>query len=217
MDWQDLTCELQKVYKEFNFDLFSGALPEASFVIDVNKNPSFKFRENDFTIVIGQDFSNLDLIELLDDLLHEMVHISNFLNGVKDFHYSNQYHNQKFMKLANRVGLTLIKHETQGWSITTSKSIDEDDIEISYPDSDFCQKREESYLKVEENFSKDILKNAKEEFKLSFQIPKNKFFLKYSCGCPPPHNSIRSGRKPDGSNPIMALCLKCLKPYKCEE
>jgi hypothetical protein len=42
-------------------------------------------------------------------------------------------------------------------------------------------------------------------------------FLKYECGCPPPHNSIRSGRRPDGSHPLKAVCMVCGKSFNCVE
>jgi hypothetical protein len=34
-------------------------------------------------------------------------------------------------------------------------------------------------------------------------------FLKYICQCSPPHNSIRSGRRPNGPHALHIQCLMC--------
>lgn len=46
---------------------------------------------------------------------------------------------------------------------------------------------------------------------------KNRYFMKYQCKCKPPHNSIRSGCRPDGPNRLNIICKDCGQPFTCVE
>lgn len=52
-------------------------------------------------------------------LLHEMVHLYNLQNGMKDVSRAGTYHNKKFKDSAESHGLNVAKDEKYGWCITT--------------------------------------------------------------------------------------------------
>ena len=52
-------------------------------------------------------------------MLHEMVHLYNIQNGVKDTSRAGTYHNKKFKDSAESHGLNVAKDEKYGWCITT--------------------------------------------------------------------------------------------------
>ena len=56
--------------------------------------------------------------ETLETLLHEMAHMRNEVDGIKDCNQS-QYHNKKFKSAAEYLGLKVEKSGYRGWSKTT--------------------------------------------------------------------------------------------------
>lgn len=56
--------------------------------------------------------------EVAETLLHEMVHLYNVQNGVKDTSRSGTYHNKEFKMVAEQHGLTVSKDEKYGWCVT---------------------------------------------------------------------------------------------------
>lgn len=64
--------------------------------------------------------------EVAGTMLHEMVHLFDLLNGVKDCSRGGTYHNAKFRDAAEAHGLTVEKDEKYGWSVT---ALSEDALE----------------------------------------------------------------------------------------
>lgn len=56
--------------------------------------------------------------EVAGTLLHEMVHLHNVQNGIKDTSRGGTYHNKEYKSAAEAHGLTVEKDEKYGWSIT---------------------------------------------------------------------------------------------------
>ena len=56
---------------------------------------------------------------ILGALLHEMVHLYNEINGVKDCSRSGTYHNTRFCKSATEHGLDVEQDGISGWSRTS--------------------------------------------------------------------------------------------------
>jgi hypothetical protein len=77
--------------------------------------------------------------------------------------------------------------------------------------------REEIFQQLATEMNKAVLKKVKKEIASLPRKSDKSYTLKYECGCEPPHNSIRSGRRPDGPNPLNAMCMDCLTYYKCVE
>ena len=82
---------------------------------------------------------NRPIEDVIGTLLHEMAHLYNLYNNIKDVSgASNQYHNDKFKKTAEAHGL-VVEKDRYGWHVTHSnastleflKSIDAKPFEIS--------------------------------------------------------------------------------------
>lgn len=56
--------------------------------------------------------------EVAGTLLHEMVHLYNVQNGVKDTSRGGTYHNKEYKAAAEQHGLMVEKDEKYGWAIT---------------------------------------------------------------------------------------------------
>lgn len=209
--------EIQNAYQIFNQILFEGSLPKIKFSVLPKRKCAIKFIHEEHSIIIGGEFSDLDQIDILPCLLHEMVHVFNYEKGIEDV-TANQYHTTKhFLPLALSVGLVVIKHKSQGWSITSlivPRNVIQKEF-VRKPEQSAIQKRNEAFGQI--NMDKALFLKVQNEIKkvnCSKPIPKT-FFLKYICNCPPPHNSIRSGRRPDGANALNLMCGNCGSRLVC--
>jgi hypothetical protein len=211
---QELTKELGVVYARFNKELFGDALTAVPFVIDPRRQGILRFEPVRFNIVVGANFKNTSFRDILDSLLHEMCHIFNWIKKISD-QTSNDYHNQRFRETALRVGLTCI-HSRNGWKKTTSsKGVEGGRGEVATPIPEFRVKREQLYRQLSIDINKAAIEGGKQN--LNHKQPGKNYLMKYVCGCNPPHNSVRSGRRPDGPNRLNIVCLNCLQPFYCEE
>lgn len=198
-------------YSELNKQLFSGRLPEPEFRYATNRKGIFSFvRPN--VIQIGGEVCQATPVEALDELVHVMVHILNHLDGVVD-HTQNQYHNANFRDTALAMGLVVGCHKSRGWGVTSSDEQRIDCMKLATPCDAARQRLAKAYKTVRDvaNFSDASFEAVRgDAIRLVESKPaKKQFLLRYTCKCPPPHNSIRSGRRPDGSNPLHAKCLTC--------
>jgi hypothetical protein len=149
-------------------------------------------------------------------LLHEMIHIKNHQEEVQDC-TTNHYHNKYFLNVALEVGMVVIKHKTQGWSITTTmlpRNVVERDF-VRKPTSENREKCQKAFIAAD--LDRNLFKRVCTEMrsKAKQEKPTKTFFLKYVCNCPPPHNSIRSGRRPDGPNALNVHCENCHSKFIC--
>lgn len=212
-----LCLEMQEAFQALNRGLFEGSLEPVPFVILPKRKFTIKFIGEENAIVIGGEFSKLDRVDILPQLLHEMVHISNHQKGLVDV-TANQYHTIKyFLPVALSVGLIAIKHKSQGWSITAAvcpRNVVEKEF-IRRPDDEVIRKRDAVFHGI--LFDKALISKSQEEIKKRAEDskPTKTFFLKYICNCPPPHNSIRSGRRPDGVNALNIVCMNCRSRFIC--
>lgn len=216
-----IVSELERVYSILNEKLFGNKLKPVKIVVarsqDYPKRKvALRYFSETATLVVGSEFPKLEYADLPTAMLHEMIHIYNHQNGTIDC-TTNQYHNKAFLSAALAAGLVVIKHKTQGWSITTTiypRNVVAKDY-ISKPQKDATARREDAFacLKID----KAILKEAKADIrqKAKEEKPSKTFFLKYVCNCPPPHNSIRSGRRPDGPNALNIQCQNCHSTFVC--
>jgi hypothetical protein len=186
------------------------------FSVQYKKKVSLRWTPDIEGVVIGSDFLKLEYGEIPCALLHEMIHISNYQCGDVDV-TANQYHNKHFLQVALEVGLVVIKHKTQGWAITSTtypRNVVER-IYIKKPNKEAIKRRNDIFDEI--SIDKTIFKLARAEIRerIKSEKPTKTFFLKYQCNCPPPHNSIRSGRRPDGPNALNIQCLNCRSQFEC--
>jgi hypothetical protein len=203
-----VVIELESAFQHVNQNLFSGSLRMPTFALQVEKKVVLKFVPGSFVLLVGQRFFKANLQQVHESLLHEMVHVSNYLAEVPDC-TSNQYHNKAFLGAALEAGFFVSRNKSQGWGLTSFRN----DGNAKSPSQSSLDLRKTAFENI--SFTQEKFSRFKKE--LSHLIPKNSdrkvYFLKYVCGCEPPHNSIRSGRRPDGDHPISAICLDCNQPY----
>lgn len=131
---KDYTKELNRLFDDFNNHYFDGALPDVFFTIVptekayghftpkkvwVGKNPEDCKHE----INISAYHFGRDPLEICSTLLHEMCHLYDYVNGIKDCSNNGRYHNKRFKKTAEDHGLICREEEPYGWCRT---SLDEE-------------------------------------------------------------------------------------------
>lgn len=215
IDGNPVFVELSRVFDILNERLFGSRLTCPSFSIQLKKRVSLRWISGS-GIILGSDFPNLEYSDLLTTMLHEMIHQDNELAGVTDC-TTNQYHNKHFLNSALAIGLVVIKHKTQGWAITTTlypRNVVEREY-VRKPEKAALERCAEAFLAAK--LDKVLFRRTCTELraKLKEEKPPKTFFLKYVCNCPPPHNSIRSGRRPDGPNALNIRCMNCRSELIC--
>ena len=125
-------AELHRAFNMFNENLFEGRLPEPAILIQSRGNKKLtlgwcsvqkiwkneKTEEEKYEINIVAEALNRGVYPVMTTLLHEMIHLHNLVNNIKDTSRGNTYHNMKFKKTAEAHGL-LVEHENKiGWSVS---------------------------------------------------------------------------------------------------
>lgn len=116
---------LEKMFNSINADKFDGALPIP--VITVQSKPGTwghsstakvwkREDENTYELNIAAEVLMAPLEEIIDTLIHEMIHLFCRENGVKEVSRGGTYHNGRFKKLAEERGLLCYKTEKYGWN-----------------------------------------------------------------------------------------------------
>jgi hypothetical protein len=209
-----MIASINSIFSIFNRLFFDSNLSAPEIIVDVSKKVSLRWQSDENIIVMGSGFVNINKEIICVNLLHEMIHLSNYKNKVIDVN-DNQYHNSKFMKLAVKCGLVVYKDKNQGWSNTTLE------IDNSFSTKDFKIEldKNQNLKSIISNIHIDneLLNENEKSLVLAINNlkPSKIFFLKYECSCPPPHNSIRSGRRPDGSNAPDIICDRCKTKFNC--
>lgn len=220
-----LASELRRAYRSLNRGIFDAKLPLINIEIQLQSKGCIKFipEYNHITVgsgIVGKDGEYHTKDEILAELLHEMCHVYNCQRGAEDV-TSNHYHNRKFTIVALTAGLYVLKRKTHGWSQTMLEAPDHD-----YDPDDLAVPSERALIKRVEVFDRtpldtDVLRDAQDRAsEVNKKVRANRgkvYFMKYKCNCPPPHNSIRSGRRPNGPHRLRVLCLDCKSPFVAED
>jgi len=211
-----IVSQLEGAYEVLNQAIFEGKLTPVPIVIQPKKKVSLRWMPDIDSLVIGADFPKLLHSEIPGLLLHEMIHVANHQRGLTDV-TTNQYHNKNFLLGALAVGLVVIKHKTQGWAITSTvypRNVVEK-VFIKRPNKEAIKRRDDAFdlVKIDKAAFKTGRADIRDRTKA--EKPPKTYFLKYQCNCPPPHNSIRSGRRPDGPNALNIQCLNCRSQFEC--
>jgi hypothetical protein len=202
------------IFSFLNQNLFNSSLCFSLIEIDADNEFIFNWKKSNNSIVVGSGFANAEISDIYSALIHEMIHMDNNRNLLEDVNI-NAYHNKFFWRLAVKLGLVVSKNKNQGWSETTLKVPDEFvkvQIKINKEKNTILIDLL-SQLKI----NNEIIENNKNMIKNIFVNRKQSrtYFLKYECECPPPYNSIRSGRRPDGPNAPVIICDKCKCNFTC--
>lgn len=117
--------QLEKMYNTMNMDFYGGALPTP--IITVQSKPGtyghctvgkvWKRKEDDtYEMNIAAEVLDREIEEIMDTILHEMVHLYCRENGIQEVSRGGKYHNGKFKALAEKCGLMCVKAGQYGWN-----------------------------------------------------------------------------------------------------
>lgn len=128
----DSIKELQNMFQFLNKNIFHDELPEVVVTVQKSKPTILgyftldkiwkdkKKEEVDFyEINISAHSLNRDIVAIAETLCHEMVHLKNKVNGIKDC--SGQVHNKKFSIAAAQALLVTEKVPKIGWTTKASE------------------------------------------------------------------------------------------------
>jgi hypothetical protein len=121
-------AELERAFDEFCVSLFKRKMPRPVITIQTRGRSRMIgwFWEDKWQngqpkklpeINIVAEYLAQDVEDIAEVLLHEMVHFSNFLDGIHDCS-SAQYHNRKFRDRCHVIGLICEKQGRRGWAYT---------------------------------------------------------------------------------------------------
>ncbi len=174
--------ELKKVFTIFNEAMFEGELETPTITIQssgrtkslawCSVKPIWQCEGEtlQYEINISAEALNRDYVEICHSMLHEMCHLYNNMNGIKDC--SGKVHNKKFKETAENFGLECEKEKGFGWGITTLKPVTKKFIEDKI---DF----DESVLKWSRVPETVEEKEKKTTYKYTCPDCGNKFSIKY--------------------------------------
>ncbi|MBQ2062280.1 MAG: SprT-like domain-containing protein [Oscillospiraceae bacterium] len=119
--------QLEKMYNTMNADFYDGALPVP--IITVQSKPGtwghcttakvWKRKDGGaYEMNIAAEVLDREIEEIIDTILHEMVHLYCRENNIKEVSRGGKYHNGKFKELAERCGLKCVKAGQYGWNTT---------------------------------------------------------------------------------------------------
>ena len=136
-------AELHRAFKMFNENLFEGKLPEPAILIQSRGNKKLtlgwcsvqkiwkneKTEEERYEINLVAEALNRGVYPVMTTLLHEMVHLHNLVNDIKDVSRGGTYHNMKFKKTAEAHGLIIEHADKIGWSVSKLQGLTMDLID----------------------------------------------------------------------------------------
>lgn len=200
---------LSEAYRRLNEMLFEGRLPDPELSVQGRESFVLAFKTPN-RIVVGGGCRDASLSQALDELVHCMIHIDHDRSGIND-HTANQYHNLKFRDAAIDFGFYVVCRKSRGWCELRSRS---SDIQ-SFGEGECVRPSREENARLVRVLSKAV-EGMDLTAELSQQVRRTKALnvprqtqLKYVCKCPSPHNSIRSGRHPEGKHPLDVTCNAC--------
>lgn len=133
--FQQSIAELHKIFHFLNKEVFSNELPEPAITIQsrgkrnalgwcsqvpiwLNQEETDKRHE----INICAENANMKVIDILEIMLHEMVHYYADLHEIKTTSRNGTFHNKKFKEIAEKYGLIVVKTQKYGYSDTKLNS-----------------------------------------------------------------------------------------------
>lgn len=123
------TNELMKYFNTFNYIFFKGELPEPIITIQSScrkftngwftpaetwQNEDGSVKKNEIAVIAEK--LNRPQSDIAETVLHEMVHLHNYVSKVQDC--NGNIHNKNFKKAAEEHGLLVEKAGKLGWAFT---------------------------------------------------------------------------------------------------
>lgn len=120
---------LEDLFNKFNAQLFNSEIETPVITISPDTTSGaygwcttqkiWKSSEEEYyEINICAEHLNRQFNEVCATLIHEMVHLHNIGNEIRDTSANGRYHNKKFKETAEQHGLVIEKDAKFGWTIT---------------------------------------------------------------------------------------------------
>lgn len=119
---------LEKIFRTLNAAYFNGELDEPVITIQstprayghvtVSKQWQRANGQQCHELNIGAGTLDRPIENVVATMIHEMVHLWNIKEGIRDCSRGGTYHNKKFKQAAEQRGLSISYDERIGWSIT---------------------------------------------------------------------------------------------------
>lgn len=197
--------ELNSVAKNLNEKFFEGEMEVPSFEVNLKRKTFFHYDQKRNVLVVGKSLQDTDDNVIISEMIRQFILIYNHQKDICNYP-QGEYHNTSFKEKALQIGFNVIKIEKKGWA---GICLDEEGKDLEN------RKRLKLFF---ESFGKDYFKKFRNGI---IEMSKNKtnkqFFIKYQCKCSPPHNSIRSGRRPSSKYKLNIKCLNCNSSFVCCE
>lgn len=128
----EMQAALQAAFNAINRDFYGGELEKVIITVKEGKKKAAfgwietakNWKQNGIDrheINISADYiGERTVAQTITTLMHEMVHLYNLQNGIKDTTRSGLYHNKKFKETAEAHGLKVEQASDIGWSLTTA-------------------------------------------------------------------------------------------------
>lgn len=124
--------QLENIYSNLNVDFFDASLPVP--IITVQSRPGTyghctvsqiwqRKETNAYELNIAAEVLNFPIEEIIDTMLHEMVHLYCQANHIQDTSRGGTYHNCRFKEEAEKRGLSCYKTEAYGWNTKPNDTI----------------------------------------------------------------------------------------------
>lgn len=131
-----VVAQLDNLFEVFNNEFYNGELQKPIITVSPDTTSgaygwatSWKAWQHDgvedglYEINICAEHLNRPFEDICETLLHEMVHLWNLQNGVKDTSRGGKYHNKKYKDSAEQHGLNVQQDSKYGWTITTLNEV----------------------------------------------------------------------------------------------
>jgi hypothetical protein len=124
------TSELHRCFALFNQHLFNNELEEPAITIQSKgKRNSMGWcsldkrwkgeKQERYEINISAEYLDIDYLDTMDTLLHEMIHLYNIQNNIQDVSRNGTYHNKRFKQACLDHGMIFEEDKPDkkhGWS-----------------------------------------------------------------------------------------------------
>jgi predicted RNA-binding Zn-ribbon protein involved in translation (DUF1610 family) len=133
---ENIACVLDELFVIFNFKFFRGDLKKPVITVQSNRSHGMVMKgwcttkkmwlqtdtqEEYYEIAVCPEFFDLGVLEIAATFLHELVHLYNLQNEIKDVSRGGYYHNREFKKRAEECGMYCDKVLEYGWTRTSLK------------------------------------------------------------------------------------------------
>ncbi len=212
-----MNIELNRLFDNFNTVFFDGKLPKVVLSILTNGNNRrtmgwFTYGkvwkdeiEKSFyhEIAISAEYLYRGYDEICATLIHEMVHLYCYTNGIKETSRNGTYHNKKFKVEAELRGLTIGYDKRIGHSPTTLQEETKKYIE-SIRNHDVFELTRLNHKTKNDGNSDEPEDNEDEDFELPKKKGHHRKYECSSCG-----SNVRATKK------VNIICGDCMVQMVC--